>query len=78
MKGIIYFVIILITLLSFQMINAASKEDITPEEQQWLNEAKQKGASEEQIKELPTYPTTVTATGLFYNTGPTPSNADTF
>ncbi|MBN2179654.1 MAG: hypothetical protein JW743_09535 [Deltaproteobacteria bacterium] len=52
MKGIIYFVIILITLLSFQMINAADQEDITPEEQQWLNEAKQKGASEEQIKEL--------------------------
>jgi hypothetical protein len=36
------------------------------------------GPSEEQMIELPTYPTTVTTTGLFYNTGPTPSNADTY
>ena len=33
------------------------------------------GPTEEQLIELPTYPTTITATGLFYNTGPTPSNA---
>jgi hypothetical protein len=33
------------------------------------------GPTEKQIIELPTYPTTITATGLFYNTGPTPSNA---
>jgi hypothetical protein len=32
--------------------------------------------SEEQNVELPIYPTTVSATGLFYNTGPSPSNAD--
>lgn len=31
--------------------------------------------TKEQLVNMPTYPTTITATGLFYNTGPTPSNA---
>jgi hypothetical protein len=33
------------------------------------------GPTDEEQAFLPKYPTTVTATGLFYNTGPTPSNA---
>ena len=33
------------------------------------------GPSDDEKAFVPKYPTTVTATGLFYNTGPTPSNA---
>ncbi|MBN2570109.1 MAG: hypothetical protein JXB42_11825 [Deltaproteobacteria bacterium] len=52
MREWICFATVLVTLLSFQIIHAAGKEDITPEERQLLEEARQQGASEDQIKEL--------------------------